>query len=1110
MRKIIYAFLSLFLCVPSIANVLIPSDAVILAVEKFVPTDKAAAVFSEYTNQLKQSNGAGISAQDLWDVCGTAGWNIQSPDGKAQCESFVNELLKMASVSFYPACDKKYKGKSGYVCVDDFFTNKLYGGTQVNLAPGQTLAQEYARLKHNDSSVLCKSNFDKGVLDYKLMCTSYDQNTYYEFVFDDLEESVDKTIQDSIQTAICKMYDAKPTTAGCTGGGTNIGGSMSCWGPSCATNDATCAKINESMAKFGYTAEYKNRKCEINFNTITRQEDLKTAYDIDNFVFCHGIQVTNAPNVETYLKQYVAERAGVSESSVKCDSGFKTYTGTGCARNGITDFKDDIKTCYVGDNQIDFVFDDINEKWKKTAQGGVQAMSCVVSGGTYSGKRCVGLGEQQCNVLRQSNLTECPECRAAQWDDKTQTCVLPSSASAQNLQRGINITMIIGGAIAGIVITVASVGTATAAVAGAAAATKSAIAFTAIETVGAGIEVAAQLKIDAISDDFLVKSNKCHDATCAKEMLSQNLQRMANLQNDMTDAEADAVDSELARLANLIPDDDDIWATMLVNGTDMADNKAGFWESWEPEQVWRAVGVGLQLASLVTGITKWVVSKSSRIAKSTTAIKQKFNQAVDIVKNATDHSSLTEKQIALANKLDIIDPSKLTGDDIEFYALWKQYAPRNQSFGDFKAMADNDLSKMQEMSKNWISWDDPLGQANTRLQSAEKQLNEFWRTAPDEAMDLYLNNPTEFARQYPEIYRLQEERRQMNDILNDGFYGNYSTVNLEDIKLNREVAKTRKQTNDLYDTAIQVSDQNNKATFEKMKGDYNQSVDNRTIEHYGKTMSQQAIDEVAALRAKQIEEIINSSDYLQDMRANWRYLSDAERLSFAQELSNQLLVKNGVPRNKLPKVVNVSKKKGNYGTFARYMKDGKIVRTEVELDLSQIGDNFSEFMNTLSHEVGGHGVSILNPNAGALGSQLEVATVDLDGVGRNTDGISYYRLEPEEQSAWRIGDLVQEMYRPENPLKSFEDVIIKSINGDGARIIEPFSFNLQKYAHNDLVNLGTDLLEGKVAIELDRTDEIAENLGQISEMLKPLGLKIGTFDSRTFTIGTSEALQTMM
>ena len=663
------------------ANIHINPSTVQSVVKEFVPADKVNSVISEYNNQLKQSNGSGISAQKLWNICAIAGWDIKKPNGKSQCQKFVNALVKKSSIQFYHACAKENKGKAGYICVDDFFTNKVYGGTQVNLTPGQTLAKEYARLKHNDSTVQCRNKFDPGTLDDTLMCTSYNKNAYYEFVFDDLEEPKDQTIKNSIQSAICRMYDAKPTTAGCAGGGTNVSGTATCWSASCAADSTKCTKINQSMAKFGYLAEYKNGKCEINFNTVTKQKDLKTAYGIDNFVFCHGIQVANAPNVETYLKQYVAERAGVSESSVKCDSGFKTYAGDGCARNGITDFKDDIKTCRVGNNQIDFVFDDINEKWKKTVEGGVQGMSCVVSGGTYSGERCIGLGEQQCNILRQSNLTECPECRAAEWDEKTQTCVLPSSADAQNLQKGVNITLIAGGMIAGVVITVATFGgfAATAAAAGAVvtgtatAAQTTAIVFTSLETIGAGIELTSQLKINGIADDFLVESNKCKNATCAKEMLSQNLQRMANYANDMTASEADAVDTEMARLANLIPDDDEIWATMLVNGTDMADNKLGFFDtdSWEPEQVWRAVGIGLQLTSLITGITKWAISKSSRIAKSTAAIKQKFARAIQHIKKTPTSKKVVvglidERQfVAQIDIEDYIQTLRQQGYDVE-------------------------------------------------------------------------------------------------------------------------------------------------------------------------------------------------------------------------------------------------------------------------------------------------------------------------------------------------------------------------------------------------------------------------------------------------------------
>lgn len=753
MKKIALTLLTLFLITPCLADIHINPSTVESVVKEFVPADKVVSVISEYNNQIKQSNGTGISAQKLWNICAIAGWDIKKPNGKSQCQKFVNELVRKSSIKFYPACDKQYKGKPGYICVDDFFTNKFYGGTQVNLTPALTLAKEYIRIKHNDNSAQCTTTNPReitiimGATDYGVQCTSHNQNTYYEFIFDDVKEPTDQTIKNSIQNAICRMYDAKPTTAGCAGGGTNVSGTATCWEPSCAADSAKCAKINQSMAKFGYTAEYKNGKCEINFNTISKQEDLKTAYGIDNFVFCHGIQVANTPNVESYLKQYVAERAGVSETSVKCNSGFNTYTGTGCTRDGTTDFKDDIKTCRVDNNQIDFVFDDINEKWKKTAQGGVQGMSCIVTGGTFSGKRCIGLGEQQCNILRQSNLTECPECRAAKWDDETQTCVLPSSASAQNLQRGINITMIVGGAIVGIVITVATVGTATAAVAGTAAATKSAIAFTAIETVGAGIEVAAQLEIDAMADDFLVESNKCKDATCAKEMLSQNLQRMANVQNDMTDAEVDAVDSEMARLANLIPDDDEIWATILVNGTDMTDNKAGFWESWEPEQVWRAVGIGLQLASLITGITKWAISKSSRIAKSTAAIKQKFTRAIQSIDNAPENT-LTSAQMAVKRQLpnktkgitkanDLIDIDTVIKQRDTLTKKWKE---KFQQAGEMLEKYNIAHDELYKRNPDYKQLCDECDQIATQLEQIRRAHPELWKPGEDVALYMDIDN----------------------------------------------------------------------------------------------------------------------------------------------------------------------------------------------------------------------------------------------------------------------------------------------------------------------------------------------------------------------------------
>lgn len=677
-------------------------------------------------------------------------------------------------------------------------------------------------------------------------------------------------------------------------------------------------------------------------------------------------------------------------------------------------------------------------------------------------------------------MTECPECRAAEWDDETQTCVLPSSASAQNLQRGINITMIVGGAIVGIVITVATVGTATAAVAGAAAATKSAIAFTAIETVGAGIEVAAQLKIDAMADDFLVESNKCKDATCAKEMLSQNLQRMANVQNDMTDAEVDAVDSEMARLANLIPDDDEIWATMLVNGTDMSDNKLGFFntDSWEPEQVWRAVGIGLQLASLVTGITKWAISKSSRIAKSTAAIKQKFTRAIQSIDDAPENTLTTAqmavkrqlpnktKAIANANELDIIDPSKLTGDDIIYYDLWKKYAPRNQPFDDFKAMGT--LDEIQEMSKSWIAWED----IEYRNQLINQRVEFLY--ADKEAMKLF-NSTRSFdavAEQYPYFANILRQERELYakgvPELSKGFKGNYSTFN-------PELRNFVRQRQDLT------------STQDKIK---------TTEEIYQRFLNQSVVDEVASLRAEQIDNLINSNPTYKRYKDRFDYLTPEEKQKFATDLISDIEGLNGVDvplRTKVLQDDNLPKGVGaNYRSTSD--KNWQYLNSETHMDFRK-KQTFESFIQDLSHEVGGHAIDHENPNAGALGAQLQNTIADRSYVQSDIDYDAYMKTAT-EQSAYRIGAATAKaqhvdgrMVQEFDPYKGFFDAMLErggsdtfliytELVDDGGKIMTPSP---------DMVTNITNVRDGKAMYQVhgDDTyqieayfDEIKSNLNE--------------------------------
>ena len=580
------------------ANIKISPEAVGDTIREFFKAEKDAASALATYNAAVGSDGS-ISANAIWNVCSAGGLDIKKSADKTKCQNFKSKLIKSATVKMYAVCDD-YKGKTGgkEYCVHDF------KNIQVNVTPAIKIAQEYARVKNKDT-IQCSSKRRKsGFQDY-VKCTSQNDNIYYEFEFDDIKESFDDTIKFGILNAICGLYGA---TAVAT--------------LYCESDEQTCSKINVSMDKFGYAAKYNNKKCEVDFNTITKKEDLHTAYGIDNFTFCRGIQMQNSPTVEDGLKAYIIEFAkkngtNLNASQIRCDAGFRTYKGKGCKVNGITDYKDDIKTCYVGKEQIDFVFDDINEFNNKRHKGGQQAMDCIISGGNYRGKSCIVAGEETCKKVIAANSRRCPECSKVYWDKDLKQCMLPASAAVESMDKGLQVGIIVGTTAAAVAVTVATGGTA-----GAGAA------LLVVEVVGATIETAETIKIQQIADEFFNESVSCNEPTCAENLIKKYLQRLSNVYNDLTDAEAPGIDQEMARLFEIIPETSDVY-----NGTRLQDNQKSMFDSgsWEPEQVWRAVGVGLQFAGLITGFVKWL-ARTPKMAKTTAVITTKLQKALPAAK----------------------------------------------------------------------------------------------------------------------------------------------------------------------------------------------------------------------------------------------------------------------------------------------------------------------------------------------------------------------------------------------------------------------------------------------------------------------------------------------
>lgn len=657
MKKITLAFLSIIIASPAFANIHINGKVATAVIKEHVPADKLNATLTAYNNVLKKSGVGsmryGISASGLWDVCAAAGWDIKPKGGTGynKCNAFVKALFKKGTVTYKEVCGDD-KGKTGphskEYCVTDFKSVK------VNQQPALEIAKLYACIKHKDCSVQCSSKHRTSWNDDYIKCTSQNKLAYYEFQFDSVDNSIDQTIKNGIQTAVCKIHDAPVTLGGYVGGGTNVSSQMVYVDASCAADAPKCQEINKSLSKFGYAAEYKDGKCKINFNTIRDAKDLKTAFGIDNFESCKwDMQAKNAADLEKQIKAFIAGKAGVSATSVRCDAGFKTYTGKGCKVNGFSDFKDDIKTCYAKGQQIDLVFDDINEMWKKYHDATVEGLRCVIAGGSPSGERCIGLGQQQCNMIKKAQLSDCPECKSVYWDTKTQSCVTPAGSAANSLKKGVNITLIVGGTLVGVTVTVATAGTAGAPVV--------AFVLTGIETVGARIELTSQLKIDGVADKFLIESNKCKSASCAETLLKQNLQRMSNFAGDMTDAESRAVDNELARLNELIPETSQFYTDIVAGESVMGANAKSLLDldSWEPEQVWRAVGITLQLASVFTAVGKWVAGKTGMLASKLPNTTTSITNKAESIRAALKQQIASGKKVKTSNGKEVIPAGKL-------------------------------------------------------------------------------------------------------------------------------------------------------------------------------------------------------------------------------------------------------------------------------------------------------------------------------------------------------------------------------------------------------------------------------------------------------------------
>lgn len=419
---------------------------------------------------------------------------------------YLEQKKSATNIKFVESCD----GAAG-TCVEDVFES-----TNVQMLQAIALAQEYGTVKY-DKQLICSPEYRQSFNDDYIKCTDSTGTSFFEFRFDDVKESLDNTIKKSVAVALCQIHSGKMSDDNvCVLGG--------------------CTALNNSLNKFGYSADFINnmggaRGCKIDFGTVAAADyTLKTAYGVSPEKF-KNLQIQSGADLEFLLRretQRQMKKQGIAMSNFSCAQSFKTYkTGD------ITNPKDDILTCVANGNQIDFLFDDMQEMLDFAAGVGASGLQCIAdSGGTYDGKNCHGLTKEQCAKLN-SEIDG-----GTRWDATLETCVLKNAAKAETVKDVTNIGLSVGLGIA----TVATGGGVMV------------IVFAVAASAGAVAKKTAQEIKETDIRAFLATSAKCQSSNCAEKTLLIFIDNIAPHHNDITGQLLSAVDEELARLINLVPD----------------------------------------------------------------------------------------------------------------------------------------------------------------------------------------------------------------------------------------------------------------------------------------------------------------------------------------------------------------------------------------------------------------------------------------------------------------------------------------------------------------------------------------------------------------------------
>ena len=994
--------------------VIFKSDVVEKAINQLVASENRQSAADEYQKNMDQTNGK-ISVTGLYKVCIAAGFNIQSNDGYSLCRNFLNFMINETEsmgvgIASQKNCANQFNGvwtissdgttyqcvgRDGYELVYKRSCSgaggeciKQFADLQTQGSNGREFINAYGKL--HGLNLTCHSVIEtrRSITtplgqDY-IKCSAGGQA--YEFEFDDLNQTPGDKSSRSENTAICELYGGQMVNTG-----DKI--TESIW-QSCDISSELCnGAVHDLAMRTGHTVQYQGY-CRLSreIETISAAE-LNQIDGIDSRIFYNaGAQMrmdTAKPMVEEYLRTQFP-----NETYVVCAATPKELN------QGLGIDIDYVISCTVGTQQVDFVFDDLSESFDSDAMTGMEAMQCIINGGTFKGETCRGPTKEECEKL-DSVLRAKGDDKGARYDDDARACILGNAESTY--KRDVAIGYITGAVVivGGALVTIGTGGAAGPVVVNGVAMLAGDIAINyAMDANHQRLTNKAAKKFV----DFVTDADACTTEQCALDVLEKHYATLSGVMSDLNTEDQAVVDATIDRLIGLIQ-------TEFVA---CGENAAGQTVYASPADCAMQQS-HLKLMDYIDPVSELVLIIGS-IAYNPGYVTNKFMKL---------------KKVSKLAKLD--DVADGINYDKKLRAAYQQYAPKNQSFDDFKKMFANE-AEFDKAVAGWKTFEPGSVKKGERRWSPEVYVSSPYSTYDSELAKQMRTIDEKYAGDIAaldeQIQPLRKQARQLKEAREDELYKQKRLI--EDKAKERlgrrvtdddwnleELSDLKQQYTDIYAklkgapdyTPQEIEVMDELAPLENMREGYIVARDREKSRLINASIPNEVATAVAETRRQELVDIIASDDVLFAQVQDFENLSVADKQSFLQNVHSKL---DDVTHNVdwAPRVsVYDDPKSSIVANAARQYNNSPLGR--------QL--NANEVLNTIVHEQS-HLVDRTAADLGMLGAQK--ANIDIQKADMTTQWETYwdwntfaptekrylpieteevYRAVPTEYSSYQVG-----------------------------------------------------------------------------------------------------------